>query len=125
LKVTDAAGQSSTDTTEIKVGNTLPAVAINVADNSTFFFPFSTALNYSVMVSDKEDAAIDKKNVRVTLKYIPKVASSQPLIGHQQMDENYNPGKNLIAASDCKACHQLNAKSVGPIFYGGFKTICK
>ncbi len=116
LKVTDAAGQSSTDTIEIKVGNTLPMVAINTIDNSSFFFPFSTALNYAVAVSDKEDAAIDKKNVRVALKYIPKVAASEPLMGHQQMDENYNLGKNIIASSDCKACHQVNAKSVGPSF---------
>ncbi|HVG15948.1 MAG TPA: ThuA domain-containing protein [Chitinophagaceae bacterium] len=116
LKITDAAGQSSTDTVEIKVGNTLPSVAINAMDNSSFFFPFSTALKYDVAISDKEDPSIDKKNVRVALKYIPKVADTEPLVGHQQMDENYNLGKNMVAASDCKACHQVNAKSVGPSF---------
>ena len=116
LKITDAAGQSSTDTVEIKVGNTLPLVAINATDNSSFFFPFSSALNYKVEVSDKEDDAIDKKKINVSLKYIPKVAASEPLQGHQQIDENYNLGKNIVAKSDCKACHQLNAKSVGPSF---------
>lgn len=116
LKVTDASGQSSTDTVEIKVGNTLPMVAINTIDNSSFFFPFSSALNYDVSVSDKEDLTIDKKNIKVVMKYIPKVAPSTTLVGHQQLDENYNLGKNLISGSDCKACHQLNAKSVGPSF---------
>ena len=116
LKVTDNAGQSSTDTMEIKVGNTMPLVVINSVDNSSFFFPFASAFNYNVAISDKEDAAIDKKNVKVLLKYIPKVASAEPLIGHQQLDENYNLGKNIVGNSDCKACHQLNAKSVGPSF---------
>lgn len=116
LKVTDPAGKSDEDTVEIKVGNTLPQVAIKTTDNSTFFFNKSTALHYSVDVKDKEDNVIDKNRVKVSLKYIPKVASSEPQMGHQQINENYNYGKNLIASSDCKACHQLNAKSVGPSF---------
>ncbi len=116
LKVTDPSGQSSTDTVEIKVGNTKPVVVINTTDNSTFFFPKTTALHYDVQVTDKEESSIDKKKVKVTVKYIPKVASSQSLEGHQQINENYNYGMNLIANSDCKACHQMNAKSVGPSF---------
>ncbi len=116
LKVSDPAGKSSEDTVEIKVGNTLPQVAIHATDNNTFFFPKSTALHYNVDINDKEDNAIDKNNVKVTLKYIAKVAGSQTEMGHQQINENYNYGKNLVANSDCKACHQINAKSVGPSF---------
>lgn len=116
LKVTDPAGKSSTDTVEIKVGNTMPEVAIHVEDNSTFFFPKSTALHYKVDVADKEDAVIDKKKIKVSLKYIPKVAGTETQIGHMQINENYNYGKSLISSSDCKACHQTNAKSVGPSF---------
>ncbi len=74
LKVSDPAGKSSEDTVEIKVGNTLPQVAIHATDNNTFFFPKSTALHYNVDINDKEDNAIDKNNVKVTLKYIAKVA---------------------------------------------------
>ena len=116
LTVTDKTGASSSDTVTINVGNTLPLVAINTTGNSTFFFPYSTALNYDVAISDKEDAAIERKNVAVLLKYIPKVAQAQNTPGHQQVDESYNLGKILVASSDCKACHQLNAKSVGPSF---------
>ena len=115
LKVTDRAGKSSTDTVVVKVGNTLPKVAIRTTDNSTFFFDKPTALKYAVDVQDNEDKVIDKKKVNVSLKYIPKVAGDVPLVGHQQI-ETYNYGKNLIATSDCKACHQLNGKSVGPSF---------
>jgi cytochrome c len=116
LKVTDPSGKSSTDTMEIKVGNTLPLVSINTTDNGSFFFPKSTGLKYDVIVKDNEDAAIDKKNVKVSLRYIPKVASNEALVGHQQIDANYNLGLNLINNSDCKACHQTNAKSVGPSY---------
>ncbi len=116
LKITDAGGLSSTDTLEIKVGNTLPVVNINTASNSTFFFNKSTALNYDVVVRDSEDDVIDKSKIKVGFKYIPKVAGNEPLVGHQQISETYNLGKNLMATSDCKACHQLDAKSVGPAF---------
>ncbi len=116
LKVTDPSGKSDEDTIEIKVGNTLPQVAIQTTDNSTFFFNKSTALHYNVDVKDKEDNTIDKNNIKVTLKYIAKVAGSQAEMGHQQINENYNYGKSLMANSDCKACHQMNAKSVGPSF---------
>jgi cytochrome c len=116
LKVTDPAGENSTDTVAIKVGNTLPLVRINAADNSTFFFDKITGLKYDVQVKDNEDQEIDPKNVKVTLNYIPKVASAQALVGHQQISESYNLGKILMANSDCKACHQVSAKSVGPSF---------
>lgn len=116
LKVTDAAGKSGTDTITVKVGNTLPKVAITTTDNASFFFTKSTALRYMVDIKDNEDKEIDPRGVKISLRYIPKVASSQALAGHQQITEDYNLGKSLIANSDCKACHQLNAKSVGPSF---------
>ena len=37
-------------------------------------------------------------------------------MGHQQLTSTFSLGKSLIAGSDCKACHQVNAKSVGPSF---------
>lgn len=116
LKVSDASGKSSTDTVSIKVGNTLPKVAIRTTDNATFFFNKPTALHYTVDVQDREDQNIDPKAIKITLRYIPKVADNKALVGHQQITEDYNLGKSLVATSDCKACHQLNAKSVGPSF---------
>ncbi|MEZ0541879.1 PQQ-dependent sugar dehydrogenase [Fibrella arboris] len=115
LTVTDQSGQSNSDTMTIKVGNTAPQVAIAVPQNRTFFPPTTAPLAYSVNIRDKEDKVIDRKNVKVVLNYIPKV-SSEPLMGHQQLTSTFGLGKSLIAGSDCKACHQLNAKSVGPSF---------
>ena len=116
LKLTDPAGKSSVDTLEIKVGNTLPQVSIATTDNNTFFFADKTPLRYAVDVKDNEDKVIDKKKVNVALNYIPKVAGGGQEIGHQPMTASYNLGKTLLASSDCKACHQLEKKSVGPAF---------
>ena len=116
LTVKDASGNASTDTMEIKVGNTMPSVLINSTSNSSFFFPFTSALVYNVAITDNEDADIDNNNVKIRMNFIPKISSNQNLVGHQQIDANYSLGLNLINNSDCKACHQLNAKSVGPSY---------
>lgn len=116
LTVTDPAGQRSVDTLTIRVGNTLPTVAISTTANSTFFFPDKTTLPYAVAVADREDKVIDPKRVNVSLNYIAKVASKDAQMGHQLLTGSYNLGKTLMASSDCKACHQIAGKSVGPAY---------
>jgi cytochrome c len=116
LKVKDKSGLASTDTMLIRVGNTLPVVKISTTNNSTFFFNKATPLTYNVAITDNEDKTIDQKQVNIAMRFIAKVADNEPLVGHQQLPDNYNLGKNLIALSDCKACHQLAGKSVGPSF---------
>ncbi|HEY8935064.1 MAG TPA: ThuA domain-containing protein, partial [Cyclobacteriaceae bacterium] len=110
LKVTDTSGAYDEDTLSVKVGNTLPEVAIKT-DNSTFFFD-KAPVKYQVEIMDKEDGTIDPSHAMVTLKYIPK---AEQQLGHQQIT-SFNLGKTLMAGSDCKACHQINGKSVGPAF---------
>jgi cytochrome c len=112
LTVTDPHGAASTDTTKIYVGNTRPTVDIVTAYNPTFFFG-STSLNYKVVVKDQEDPAINSQGLKVTLNYVPKY--NEVTMGHQQISSVIS-GKLLMANSDCKACHQLDAKSVGPSF---------
>ncbi|MBC7744617.1 MAG: PQQ-dependent sugar dehydrogenase, partial [Flavobacterium sp.] len=116
LKVTDGAGKSSMDTVKIEVGNTLPKVVIQTNNNSSFFFANKSALQYNVAVNDDEDKVVDPKRLKVKLNFISKVGDTKTISGHQQITTSYNLGKSLIAKSDCKACHQLNAKSVGPSF---------
>jgi cytochrome c len=116
LNARDASGASSSDTVKIMLGNAMPVVKINTGDNGSFFFNKTTGLNYAVDITDKEDKTIDKKKVKVALKYIPKIADAKALVGHQEISENYNLGKTLMQSSDCKACHQIAAKSVGPAF---------
>jgi cytochrome c len=111
LKVTDPSGESDSDTLQIRVGNTPPAVAVTTADNTTFFFDDQPLL-YQVSIRDNEDKAIDPAGTFIALKYIPRVGQQ---IGHQQIS-SFNLGKSLMEGSDCKACHQINGKSVGPAF---------
>jgi cytochrome c len=116
LTVTDPAGEKNTATLEVKVGNTLPEVAINTTSNTTFYFA-TKPLQYDVKVVDKEDAEIDLKKVNVSLKYVPKEAGSYAQLGHQQPGSAaVAPGKALMDGSDCKACHLMNDKSAGPSF---------
>jgi cytochrome c len=116
LKVTDRAGKSSTDTKLIKVGNTLPEVAISTNDNSTFFFPGEQTFDYNVTIKDREDKIIDPKRAKISLNYIARVENNQNLLGHQNIAPTYNYGKSLMAKSDCKACHAVTTKVLGPAF---------
>jgi len=118
FRVSDKAGQVSADTVVIKVGNARPEVAIATPGNRSFFWdqePFA----YSVKVADKE-TKVDPKKVKVVYAYNPEPgpASAQPQQGHQPLAalETEHPGKVLMAASDCKACHQVDKTSVGPTF---------
>ncbi len=115
LKATDPAGASSSDTLLIRVGNTLPQLTIETPNNHSFYFD-NEAFAYSVKVTDKEDKIIDPKRTKVRFNFIPQLANQAALIGHQETAENMDLGKELLEKSDCKACHQINQKSVGPAF---------
>lgn len=117
LRVKDPAGLMSADTVQIKVGNTLPEVAINLPGNQSFFWE-NAPVKYAIKIADKEDQKIDPKNVKVYFDYAAQPAKNQPQMGHQIINtvETNTLGKTLIAGSDCKACHQIDAKSVGPAF---------
>lgn len=108
-------GKNISDTVASKFGNALPKVVIHTTDNSTFFFDRPTRFRYTVNVTDSEDKAIDSDNLRVTMKYLPHITPNVSLITGQQI-ENYNVGRNLVAASDCKTCHQSIGKSPVPSF---------
>ncbi|MCK7557336.1 PQQ-dependent sugar dehydrogenase [Chitinophaga sedimenti] len=115
LKVKDPSGETSEAQVLIRVGNTLPVVSIRQTGNSTFYFD-NTPLEYTVAVEDKEDGTIAPERLMIGLHYMPRI-SGQPQMGHQQITAvPAHPGKLLMESSDCKACHQLDKKSVGPAF---------
>lgn len=114
LKVTDPSGATDLDTLQVIVGNTRPEVKITTTGNQTFFFD-GAPVPYAVEVHDSEDQSTDPQSLSTTLKYIPKVVGDQATVGHQQIT-SYNLGKSLMEGSDCKACHQVDKKSVGPAF---------
>nr|WP_089319559.1 ThuA domain-containing protein [Pontibacter ummariensis] len=124
LTVTDTKGESSSKSLELQAGNEPPALAFEVTQgNKTFFFPGQT-IAYEVKVIDKEDGSlatgkIKPEQVAVTIDYLPegfdKVAIA---MGHRSADASaqLNKGLTLIEGSDCKACHGLDKKSIGPSY---------
>ena len=124
LTVTDAKGESSTGVIEVSAGNEPAEVTINITQgNQTYFFP-NQSFGYEVKVADKEDGTLaDGKiaadQVSVRIDYLPegfdKIEIAQ---GHQSADAfaQFATAKKLMEGSDCKACHTLDKKSVGPMY---------
>lgn len=119
LMVTDVNGASSEKSIDIIVGNEPPKVELDlVGSNQSFFFP-DKPFEYLVKVKDKEDGLIDENRVAVTIDFLKegqdKIAVAQ---GHVAADEytKFGAGKTLIESLDCKSCHKINQKSVGPSY---------
>jgi cytochrome c len=121
LTVTDQDGSSATSTIEVKVGNEPPVVTIDIKGNSSFYFD-NTLLSYKVNVTDAEEGTLekglDKSRVRFTIDYIPEGKDLALLssLGSASVSAKHVKGKSLIDGSDCKSCHSLDKKSIGPTY---------
>jgi cytochrome c len=119
LKVTDAKGNSSTSNVEVKVGNEPPKVEVAVAGNKSFYWE-NKPVNYEVKVADKEDGSLANKkinpeDVTVTIDYLEGFDKTILAQGHQA-NLGFATGKRLMDLSDCKACHDIDKKSIGPAY---------
>lgn len=123
LTVTDTKGASNYLSTKILAGNDAPVVDINILKgNKTFYFEGSS-IDYEITVSDKEDGTVGQgipvNEVAVNFDYAPEgfdlieIAST-----HKSTDDwiTFSVGLNLINNSDCKSCHLIDKKSVGPSY---------
>lgn len=118
LRVSDKAGQSGTDTVVVSVGNASPEVSILTENNKSFFWK-NKPFRYAVTVSDQEDGQPDPDAIAVTLHYNPEETPSPSIMATRKIrdhDEPVSPGYARIMASDCKACHTVDQKSVGPSY---------
>jgi cytochrome c len=124
LTVTDLKGAKNSQSVIIKVGNEPPVVKFNIASgNSSFFFP-GKSIAYTVSVNDKEDGSLENK----------KILPAQVSVSANYLSEGYNPTAiaqkqmsvdasaqfagtiALMGKSDCKSCHAINDKVLGPAF---------
>lgn len=124
LTVKDGKGEENTDYLEVKAGNDAPAVAFNIKKgNKTFYFP-NKPIEYEVSVADKEDGSLSNgkikpEQVAVSIDYIPvgydKIEASQ---NHRGVDASAfaSVSERMINKNDCKSCHLLDKKSVGPSY---------
>jgi cytochrome c len=115
LTVTDAHGKSSQDWINIKVGNARPVVQLSTEANQTFYWD-NMPFDYQVKVQDQEDGAVDPANIQVNLDYLPEGKDVAGLfIGSQDIQKlKTGKGSFLMAKSDCKTCHTLNQRALGP-----------
>jgi cytochrome c len=120
LTVTDPSGEKAMHEVLIIAGNDLPRININFKGNSRFYWENSN-FEYSVEVTDTEDGGlgngIDPSAITFTADYLERGRDVTEIIqGHQANIEASSNlvGRVLFESSDCKACHQVNEKSVGP-----------
>jgi len=100
----------------IYAGNIVPSVQVQVKGNRSFYFE-GQPVGYSVLVDDPADSGKtkDMKGLVVSVDYVEgsdKAAVSQ---GHQVLSGAFE-GKNIMLSLDCKTCHKVDEKSIGPSF---------
>ncbi|GGN11686.1 hypothetical protein GCM10010967_54590 [Dyadobacter beijingensis] len=122
LTVTDSKGLKDAQTLTVQAGNEPPQVSMELTGgNKSFFFP-GKPIGYRVNVTDQEDGSLAKNTipqskVKITAAY--QDADDRPSAskgGHQEAPVTFTAGKTLIEKSDCKACHFVDKKSIGPAF---------
>jgi cytochrome c len=121
LAVTDGKGGQATSQLEVLAGNEPPQLSFDVKGNQSFFFP-NQPFGYEVTVSDKEDGSLQNggitaDQVSVTIQYLKEGYDLTEIAqGHLQADAStqFAAGKKLMEQSDCKSCHLIDRKSVGP-----------
>ncbi len=124
LVVTDRQGKSASSELQIKAGNEPPKISIQPTGigNQSFYF-IGQPFPYKTQVTDYEDGStqdgtIDLKQIVTTVSYLPMGTDLTEIAqGHQENNSLSNhPGAALMAASDCKACHQPAVRSIGPAY---------
>ena len=117
VQVKDDKGATATShAVNVYAGNLAPTVNIDIKGNKTFYFP-GKAVNYSIAIDDKDDTSKikDLGNLVVSADYVEGSDQAAASQGHQVMSEAVM-GKNLMLTLDCKSCHKVAEKSVGPAF---------
>jgi cytochrome c len=119
LKVKDNKGNSNTASLRIKVGNDVPKVDVQIEGNKTFYWN-DKSVKYQVSVDDKEDGSLStskiaEEDVVLNINYLEGYDKTIIEQGHKS-NTTFSNGKRLIDLSDCKTCHALDKKSIGPAY---------
>lgn len=121
LVATDAKGAAGSGEVKIVAGNEPPHVALSITrGNRSFYFPGSS-VDYRLNVSDREDGQrVTSDAARVTLDYVPSGMTPAELATAREVPLESSLRNNralaIIGTSDCRACHTVDRKLVGPAF---------
>jgi cytochrome c len=123
LHVRDSHGAKNTKYMEIVAGNEPPVVKFDFKGaNKSFYSPGKT-INYSLMVSDKEDGSLSNNQInpsQISLSIDYPEGFNLSEIQQMRWDSNV-PMKSVLAnqlinKSDCQSCHSVLLKSMGPSY---------
>src|SRR5690606_24241178 len=108
------------DSVKLVAGNESPEVKLQYNGNATFFFT-GTTIDYEIAVKDKEDgmlgSGIDGDDVAISIDYASEGFDAIQL-DHPELEGagRYAVAQSLIRGSDCRTCHTVDVKAVGPSF---------
>lgn len=123
LTVTDPSGASDSASVPVVSGNEPPVVSVKIEGNQTYFLP-GQPVSYAVEVADREDGTlssgrIPKERVQLSIDYVPEgfdLASIRSLPRGEAAAERFPAAQALMSKGNCKACHLVEGKLVGPSF---------
>jgi cytochrome c len=112
----DKNSSTKSDVVNVYAGNEAPTVNIAIDGNKSFYFP-GKQVKYHVTIDDKDDTAKvkDVNNLIVSADYAEGTDKAGSPQGHQVLSATVM-GKNLMMSLDCKGCHKVDEKSIGPAF---------
>lgn len=121
LVVTDDEGKSGEKMIEIKAGNSEPEVFFNVTNGNKSFYWEGIPVEYEIDIADKEDGSlrngqISPNDVKVTLAYSTMGTDLSIVSRSHESVTAAEPDLYLIKNSDCKSCHAMDEKSIGPSY---------
>jgi cytochrome c len=118
LTVTDTQGATATSEIKIKAGNDAPKLTIDMPNRGSFYWD-QDQIPYNIGLTDKEDGNlengdIDPASVQVYLEWMKGTYTLEPSVGGT--GELKSQGEKLIGESDCRSCHKINERAIGPSF---------
>jgi glucose/arabinose dehydrogenase/cytochrome c551/c552 len=113
-------GEAKSQTIPVYAGNSRPSVEVRIAGNQTFYFP-GHPVAYEVHVTDAQDGSsdtpgFDPAGVFIKTNYLESPdRAALSSAGLKDMEATMT-GKSLMESLDCKSCHKIDEKSIGPSF---------
>lgn len=101
---------TASDPVDLYAGNEQPRVQIAIEGNQSFYFP-GQPVRYKVTIDD--DAALIPDNAFVSAKMERRPPDEE--LGHKVLSLA-EEGKAVVGGSDCAACHNPDAPSIGPSY---------
>ncbi|WP_246853577.1 ThuA domain-containing protein [Rufibacter aurantiacus] len=106
----------------VYAGNEQPDVLVALPGNRSFYFE-GTPVKYQVHVNTP-GGQVKPQNLYVSAEYVEGKDLAGASMGHQVASATL-VGRTLMESSDCKGCHKIDQKSIGPDYQAVSKRYLK